>query len=197
MARPCQWDAGVVLEVTQLEPSKFGNVKSEDATLPLQELLEWAVAHPYTGYKGGIARLVGKILWLDSENPDLTSEIAGFNDIDLIYFLQDGEEHKKDEMKALVDQGLTIGGIPVEAQDVEYSYDTVGNILATRDLTQNQCIVVSDGDGKVFLINAKICRDLAFVCRGSLVGAACRLVHESKLLWSLREFLFTRMVGLN
>ncbi|CAJ1333044.1 unnamed protein product [Effrenium voratum] len=149
----------VVLEVTQLEPSKFGNVKSEDATLPLQELLEWAVAHPYTGYKGGIARLVGKILWLDSENPDLTSEIAGFNDIDLIYFLQDGEEHKKDEMKALVDQGLTIGGIPVEAQDVEYSYDTVGNILATRDLTQNQCIVVSDGDGKVFLINAKICRE--------------------------------------
>jgi len=149
----------VVLEVTQLDPARFGNVKSEDATLPLQELLEWAVQHPFTGYKGGIARLVGKILWLDSENPDLVSEIAGFNDIDLIYFLQDGEEHKKVEMKALVDQGLTIGGIPVEAQDVEYSYDTVGNILATRDLTQNQCLVVSDGDGKVFLINAKVCRE--------------------------------------
>ena len=153
---------GVVLEVTQLDPSRFGNVKGEDATLPLQELLEWVAKHPFTGYKGGIARLVGKLLWLDSENPDLISEIAGFNDIDLIYFLQDGEDHKKAEMKALVDQGLEIGGIPVEAQDVEYSYDTVGNILATRDLTQNQCIVVSDDDGKVFLINAKICRDSVF-----------------------------------
>ena len=153
--------AGVVLEVTQLEPSRFGNVKSEDATLPLQELLEWVAKHPFTGYKGGIARLVGKLLWLDAENPDLVSEIAGFNDIDLIYFLQEGDDHKKAEMKTVVDNGLTIGGIPVEAQDVEYSYDTVGNILATRDLTQNQCIVVSDDAGKVFLINAKICRNSA------------------------------------
>lgn len=151
--------------------------------------------------------------------------LTGFNDIDLICFLQDGEEQQKAEMKELVDAGLSIGGtaltriarfalciptiysplaldllaesrttrsavlplvqllfsssmrpssnsktpdtpnsskfnvrlmylipsstlsrpgIPVEAQDVEYSYDTIPHVLATRDLTQNQCIIVSD-----------------------------------------------------
>ncbi|CAL1154489.1 unnamed protein product [Cladocopium goreaui] len=146
------------LEVTLLEPQKFRDVKSEDTTLPLQELLEWVAQHPFTGYKGGIARLVAKILWLDAENPDLQSEIQGFNDIDLIYFLQDGDEQQKTSMKKLVDDGLTIGGIPVEAQDVEYSYDTIPHVLATRDLTQNQCIIVSDASGRVFLITAQVCR---------------------------------------
>lgn len=146
-----------LLEVTELDPKRFRDVKSDEATLPLQELLEWIAKHPFTGYKGGIARLVAKILWLERGNPDLESEIQGFNDIDLICFLQDGEEQQKAEMKELVDAGLSIGGIPVEAQDVEYSYDTIPHVLATRDLTQNQCIIVSDGAGRVFLINAQIC----------------------------------------
>eukprot|EP00913_Durusdinium_trenchii_P014150 g13278.t1 len=127
-----------LLEVTELDPKRFRDVKSDEATLPLQELLEWIAKHPFTGYKGGIARLVAKILWLERGNPDLESEIQGFNDIDLICFLQDGEEQQKAEMKELVDAGLSIGGIPVEAQDVEYSYDTIPHVLATRDLTQNQ-----------------------------------------------------------
>ena len=50
-----------------------------------------------------------------------------------------------------------VPGIPVEAQDVEYSYDNIPHVIATRDLTQNQCIIVSDGAGRVFLINAQVC----------------------------------------
>eukprot|EP00931_Biecheleriopsis_adriatica_P088438 TRINITY_DN62764_c0_g1_i1.p1 TRINITY_DN62764_c0_g1~~TRINITY_DN62764_c0_g1_i1.p1 ORF type:complete len:1087 (+),score=174.09 TRINITY_DN62764_c0_g1_i1:60-3320(+) len=147
------------LEVTEVDPAQFGTVSSGEVNVPLQELLEWVAKHPFTGYKGGLARLVGKLMWLQRGHPDLESEIEGFNDIDIIYFLQDGEENKKTEMKAKVDAGLEIGNIPVLAEDVEYSYDTIPHVLATRDLTQNQCIIVSDGNGKVFLVNAAIFRE--------------------------------------
>eukprot|EP00931_Biecheleriopsis_adriatica_P066140 TRINITY_DN40544_c0_g1_i1.p1 TRINITY_DN40544_c0_g1~~TRINITY_DN40544_c0_g1_i1.p1 ORF type:complete len:1122 (+),score=187.06 TRINITY_DN40544_c0_g1_i1:87-3452(+) len=149
------------LEVHLLSPQDFVDVKSSDdqAELPLKALLEWVVQNPHTGYKGGLARLVGKLKWLERGNPVLESEIAGFNDIDIIKFLKDGEEDKMQEMKAAVDAGLTIGGIAVEACDVEYSYDTIAHMIATRDLTQNQCLIVSDRIGQVFLINSKVCRE--------------------------------------
>ncbi|CAK0871037.1 unnamed protein product [Prorocentrum cordatum] len=148
-----------VLEVTVLDIADFECVTSGEITVPLKELLEFVLQRPFMGYKGGIARLVGKLACLPRGNPTLEAEIAGFNDIDLIYFLRDGEESKKADMKAAVDAGLTIGWIPVEAPDVEYTFDTLATTIATRDLTQNQCIVLSDDKGRVLLVNSKVCRE--------------------------------------
>jgi len=157
------------LEITLLRPADFECLKSGETSLPLKALLDWVAQHPFMGFKGGIARLMAKLTWLDRGNPTLESEIQGFNDIDLIYFLREDEEDKKVAMKATVDQGLSIGGIPVEAQDVEYTFDTIPTVIATRDLTQNQCIVVSDDRGQVFLINSRVCHEH---CRSGITAPA-------------------------
>eukprot|EP00929_Paragymnodinium_shiwhaense_P052255 TRINITY_DN26182_c0_g1_i1.p1 TRINITY_DN26182_c0_g1~~TRINITY_DN26182_c0_g1_i1.p1 ORF type:complete len:531 (+),score=75.47 TRINITY_DN26182_c0_g1_i1:97-1689(+) len=162
--RSCEQITDAVSEATATAStqSSSGGCPSaavSDAGLPLIELLEWIKQHPFTGYKGGIARLVAKLLWLERGNSVLESEIGGFNDIDLIYFLREGEEDKQTAMKTAVDDGLVIGGIPVEAVDVEYSYDTIPNFMDSRDVTQNQILLVSDEDGRVLLVNTKVCHE--------------------------------------
>eukprot|EP01134_Creolimax_fragrantissima_P007150 CFRG7150T1 len=126
-----------------------------DAELPemLVKLVSFIRRHPNVGFKGGVARSTLKWMLGLREQSWMKSEIAGFNDIDLLVWPHETRygETTEEVIAYFIDQSRCESPISIQPVDVEFM-DNFHIYFTERDITQNQVLLWCLEDGSVKLI---------------------------------------------
>lgn len=99
-----------------------------------------------TGIKGGIARKVLKVIcgrkW---KHYDFASEMNGDGDVDLVVAVPEIMSELRLRLRKEF-AGMMIGGVALEAKDIELSSD-LKDFFLSRDVTMNECLLFHSSDG--------------------------------------------------